>query len=53
MSSLHRPTWAEISLGAFERNIDAIVAQLPQGTRLVTLLKADAYGHGAVALAKP
>lgn len=52
MSSPHRPTWAEISLGAFERNIDAIVARLPQGTRLVTLLKADAYGHGAVELAK-
>ena len=47
-----RPTFAEISLGAFERNIDAIVSRLPAGTRLIALLKADAYGHGAVALAR-
>ncbi len=47
-----RPTWAEISLGAFERNIDAILSCLPAGTRLIALLKADAYGHGAVALAQ-
>jgi len=47
-----RPTYAEISLGAFERNVDAIVSRLPAGTRLIALLKADAYGHGAVALAK-
>lgn len=47
-----RPTLAEISLGAFERNIDAIVSRLPSGTRLIALLKADAYGHGAVAIAR-
>lgn len=47
-----RPTFAEISLGAFERNIDRIVASLPRGTRLIAKLKADAYGHGAVALAR-
>jgi alanine racemase len=47
-----RPTWAEISLGAFERNVAAIVSRLPAGTRLIALLKADAYGHGAVALAR-
>lgn len=47
-----RPTFAEISLGAFERNVDAIVSRLPAGTRLIALLKADAYGHGAVALAR-
>src|SRR5512134_732552 len=47
-----RPTWAEISLSAFERNIDAILARLPAGTHLMALLKADAYGHGAVQLAR-
>ncbi|HEV7241466.1 MAG TPA: alanine racemase [Thermoanaerobaculia bacterium] len=46
-----RPTYAEISLGAFERNVDAIASRLAPGTRLIALLKADAYGHGAVALA--
>lgn len=47
-----RGTFAEIDLSAFERNIDSIVARLPQGTRLVALLKANAYGHGAVELAR-
>ena len=47
-----RPTWAEIDLRAFERNVDAIASRLAPGTRLIALLKADAYGHGAVALAK-
>ncbi|HEX7152949.1 MAG TPA: alanine racemase [Thermoanaerobaculia bacterium] len=47
-----RPTWAEIDLAAFERNIEAIHARLPEGARLAAVLKANAYGHGAVELAK-
>jgi len=47
-----RPTWADINLGAFTRNVDAVVRTLPQGSRLIAVLKADAYGHGAVELAK-
>ncbi|HEY0140329.1 MAG TPA: alanine racemase [Thermoanaerobaculia bacterium] len=48
-----RPTWAEVDLAAFERNVAAVASQLPAGSRLVAVLKANAYGHGAVALAKP
>lgn len=47
-----RPTWAEVDLGAFDRNIDAIRRLLPAGARLVAVLKADGYGHGAVELAR-
>src|ERR671928_1424119 len=47
-----RPTLAEIDLRAFERNVDAIAGRLLQGTRLIALLKADGYGHGAVELAR-
>jgi alanine racemase len=47
-----RPTWAEVDTGAFSRNIDAIVGRLPEGARLVAVLKANAYGHGAVELAR-
>ena len=39
-------------MAAFARNVDAIVRGLPQGTRLIALLKANAYGHGAVELAR-
>lgn len=47
-----RPTWAAIDLDAFERNVAAISAALPERSRLVAVLKADAYGHGAVPLAR-
>src|SRR5436190_1455018 len=47
-----RPTWADIDLAAFDRNIDAINARLPDGSRLIAVLKANAYGHGAIEVAK-
>lgn len=47
-----RPTWAEIDTEAFRRNIDAVVRRLPERSRLIAVLKANAYGHGAVPLAK-
>jgi alanine racemase len=50
--STMRPTWVDIDADAFERNIDAVVSRLPRGSRLIALLKANAYGHGAVELAK-
>ena len=47
-----RPTWAEIDLRAFERNVEELAARVGSGTKILPLLKADAYGHGAVELAK-
>jgi len=47
-----RPTYAEIDLDAFARNIDSVRTFLPDGSRLIAVLKADGYGHGAVPLAK-
>lgn len=47
-----RPTFAEVNLGAFDRNLDAIRARIPEESRVVAVLKADGYGHGAVELAK-
>ncbi len=47
-----RPTWAEIDRGAFTRNVDAVNRRLPEGSGLIAVLKADAYGHGAIELAK-
>jgi alanine racemase len=52
MSGEGRPTWAEIDLGAFRRNLDAVARMLPERSRLIAVLKANAYGHGAVALAR-
>jgi len=54
MSTLRelRPTYAEVDLDRFERNVDLIARSLPDRARLVAVLKADGYGHGAVELAK-
>lgn len=47
-----RPTWAEVDLGAFERNVETMARLLPAEARLVAVLKADGYGHGAIELAR-
>jgi alanine racemase len=46
------PTYVEIDLGAFDRNVAAIAAFLPPEVSLIAVLKANAYGHGAVELAR-
>jgi len=46
-----RPTVAEISLGAITRNTERIAA-LVGGSALWAVIKADAYGHGAVRVAR-
>ncbi len=38
--------WAEIDLAALERNLRLIRSALPEGIRYVSVVKADAYGHG-------
>jgi alanine racemase len=47
-----RPTWVEIDLDAFEHNVTAIAASLPPSVKLIAVLKANGYGHGAVELAR-
>lgn len=48
----YRPTIAEIDLDAYARNIEAFSLALPAGSKLIAVLKADGYGHGAVELAR-
>ena len=47
-----RPTWADIDSDAFARNCAAVAKRLPAGSSLIAVMKANAYGHGAVELAK-
>jgi len=44
--------WAEIDLAAFGRNLERIQAAAGAGVEVMLVLKADAYGHGAAALAR-
>lgn len=45
-------TWAEISLENIKHNVRAIRKALPAGISFLGVVKADAYGHGAVPAAK-
>ena len=43
--------FAKIDLDAVEHNIRLIREKIPAATKLALVVKADAYGHGAVVLA--
>ncbi len=47
----HRPTVAEIDLGALRHNFRTLRALAP-ASDLMVVVKADAYGHGAVTVAR-
>jgi alanine racemase len=44
--------WAEIDLAALEHNYACVAGRIPSGTGVLAVLKADAYGHGAVICAR-
>lgn len=45
-------TWAEIDLAALEHNYRALRSNLAPGCRFVGVVKANAYGHGAIPVAR-
>jgi alanine racemase len=52
MTHIPRPTWAEIDLDALAHNARALRARLSPGAQLMAVVKANAYGHGAAAVAR-
>lgn len=45
-------TWAEVSLDNLSHNYRALRAQIPSDCRFLGVVKADAYGHGAVPVSR-
>lgn len=45
-------TWAQVDLNALAHNYHALRALTPAGCKFLGLVKANAYGHGAVPVAK-
>ena len=43
-----RPTIGEVDLGALEFNYRQIKKRVPEGVKVLAVVKADAYGHGAI-----
>ncbi len=47
-----RRTWVEISLDDLAFNYRQLMARVPPGTKYLGVVKADAYGHGAVPISR-
>jgi alanine racemase len=43
-----RPTWAEVSLATLRQNFRTVAKHVGAGVTVCAVVKADAYGHGAV-----
>lgn len=52
MTQYRRPVWAEIDLSAIAANVEALCDLLRPQTQFMAVVKADGYGHGAVAVAR-
>lgn len=46
-----RPAWVEIDLGRLERNFQILAKDKPDALQLLSVVKDDGYGHGALAVA--
>lgn len=49
--SIHRDSWVEINLENLAHNIKEIKKNVPENKKMLAVVKADAYGHGAAMLA--
>lgn len=52
MNYATKRTWAEINLSNLAHNYRSLRGMLPRGCRFLGVVKANAYGHGAVEVAK-
>mgnify|MGYP004657883165 FL=1 len=52
MKSTLRRTWAEIDLDAIRHNYEALRRRIGEDVKFLGVVKADAYGHGAVHVAR-
>jgi alanine racemase len=52
MPTISRPTWAEIDLNNLAANFRTIKQRVGSQTKVMAVVKANAYGHGAVACAR-
>ena len=44
--------WIELDMNSLHQNVNALKGLLPQGCELMPVVKANAYGHGAVPVSK-
>jgi alanine racemase len=48
----YRDTWVEVDLGAIQHNVKSFKEHIHNECKLMAVVKADGYGHGAIEVAK-
>ncbi|WP_050613774.1 alanine racemase [Bacillus testis] len=51
-STFYRDTWVEINLDHIKDNVSAVKGYLAKGVQICAVVKANAYGHGDIEVAK-
>ncbi|MGG4038638.1 alanine racemase [Heyndrickxia ginsengihumi] len=51
-TAFYRDTWVEIQLDAISENLSNLRNRLPEHVEIIAVVKANAYGHGDVQIAK-
>ena len=49
---IYRPTWVEVDLSALDFNFQQVKRIVGKKTKVMTVIKCDAYGHGLLPVAK-
>jgi len=49
---MQRRAWAEIDIGALKHNYNVLRSITPSSAKICCIIKADAYGHGAIPVAR-
>lgn len=52
LPSIHRPAYVEVDLTKLKKNLQNELDSVPTGTKVFAVVKANAYGHGLVKVAK-
>lgn len=52
MTKLCREVWIEVNLDAIQKNLRAIRYHIPKKSKIMAVVKANAYGHGSVEVAR-
>ncbi|APX71213.1 alanine racemase [Companilactobacillus allii] len=52
LPSIHRPAYVEVSLDNLKENLQNELNAVPKGTKIFSVVKANAYGHGLEQVAK-
>ncbi|OAZ69584.1 Alanine racemase [Bacillus siamensis] len=52
MKKLCREVWIEVDLDAIKKNVRAIRRHIPKKSKIMAVVKANAYGHGSVEVAR-